>query len=305
MRELHPLAGVYVAAVTPLNPDGTFDLDGLLALLRFLAQRGAHGALLFGTTGEGPSFSPEERITLWRHATRIRQEFPEFRLLAGCGTPSLSETQSLVRAAFDLGFDGVLVLPPYYFRNAPEEGLYRWFEHILVHAVPQDGFLLGYHIPPVAGIGFSLDLLARLKETFPQKFAGIKDSSHDSDFARALGARFGSDLLVLTGTDSYLQLAMQNAAQGCITAAANLLSPDLRRIWDGFLQGDEITPIQEHVTHQRHILERYTPFPPLLKALLARLHGFPRWAVRPPLLPLPAEKEEELLRIWHTQTAHA
>lgn len=305
MRELHPLAGVYVAAVTPLNPDGTLDFDGLLALLRFLAQRGAHGALLFGTTGEGPSFSPEERILLWRYAALIRQEFPEFRLLAGCGTPSLSETQALVRAAFDLGFDGVLVLPPYYFRNASEEGLYRWFEYILLHAVPQDGFLLGYHIPPVAGIGFSLDLLARLKEAFPQKFAGLKDSSHDPDFARALGARFGSDLLVLTGTDSFLQLAMQNAAQGCITAAANLLSPDLRRIWDGFLKGDEITPIQEHVTHQRHILERYAPFPPLTKALLARLHGFPRWAVRPPLLPLPAEKEEELLRIWHAQTAHA
>ncbi|MFO3798064.1 MAG: dihydrodipicolinate synthase family protein, partial [Anaerolineales bacterium] len=180
-----------------------------------------------------------------------------------------------------------------------------WFEHILLHAVPEHGFLLGYHIPPVTGIGFSLDLLARLKEAFPQKFAGIKDSSHDSNFARALGARFGAELLVLTGTDSYLQLALQHAAQGCITAAANLLSPDLRRIWDGFLKGDEITPIQEHVTHQRHLLERYTPFPPLMKALLARLHGLPRWAVRPPLLPLPAEKEEDLLRLWHAQIAHA
>lgn len=300
MSSLHPLAGIYAAAVTPLTADGQFDLDGLLDLLRFLAQRGAHGALLFGTTGEGPSFSPEERILLWRHATRIRQEFPSFRLLAGCGTPSLSESGALIRAAFDLGFDGVVVLPPYYFRNAPEEGLFRWFEHLLRHDVPSNGFLLGYHIPPVAGIGFSLDLLARLKEAFPHQFAGIKDSSHDAAFARSLGERFGSDLLVLTGTDSYLQLAMQNGAQGCITAAANLLSPDLRAVWEGMLQQEDVTSIQERITHRRHILEGFPPFPPLLKALLARLYGFPHWAVRPPLLPLSPEKEEQVVALLST-----
>lgn len=293
---MHPLAGVYVAAVTPLNADDSFDFDGLLALLRFLAQRRAHGALLFGTTGEGPSFAPAERIALWREAVHIRREFPHFRLLAGCGTPSLSESAELVRAAFDLGFDAVVVLPPYYFRNAPVEGLFQWFAQLIRLAVPSDGYLLGYHIPAVAGIGFSLELLARLKEAFPQQFAGIKDSSHDADFARTLGERFGSELLVLSGTDSYLRLAMQNAAQGCITAPANLLSPQLRAIWEGMLQGQDVSALQDEVTHRRHLLEAYAPFPPLLKALLARLYGFPRWAVRPPLLPLAAEKEERLLQ---------
>ncbi len=291
MSMLHPLAGVYAAAVTPLKVGGEFDLDGLLDLLRFLAGRGVHGVLLFGTTGEGPSFSPEERLLLWQHALRIREDFPQFRLLAGCGTPSLSETEFLIRSAFDLGFDGVVVLPPYYFRTASEEGLFRWFAHLLHHAVPSDGYLLGYHIPNVAGIGFSLELLTRLKEAFPTRFAGIKDSSHDAAFAHALGERFGSDLLVLTGTDSHFQLALENGAQGCITAAANLISPDLRALWDARLRGEDVSPIQERITHRRHILEKFPPFPPLIKALLARLYGFPRWDVRPPLLPLPPEKE--------------
>jgi dihydrodipicolinate synthase/N-acetylneuraminate lyase len=125
--------------------------------------------------------------------------------------------------------------------------------------------------------------LARLKDAFPRQFAGIKDSSHDADFARGLGNRFGSDLLVLTGTDSYLQMALENQAGGCITAPANLISPDLRRVWDAFQHGEEMPKLQARVTEIRHILERYPPFPPLLKALLAKKHGFPHWPVRPPL----------------------
>jgi 4-hydroxy-tetrahydrodipicolinate synthase len=218
------------------------------------------------------------------------------KLLAGTGTPSLTETILLTHSAFDLGYDGVVVLPPYYFRKATDEGLFRFFRELIHKAVPADGFLLGYHIPGLAGIGFSPDLLARLKDAFPHQFAGIKDSSHDADFAHRLGKRFGSDLLVLTGTDSYLQLALENQAEGCITAPANLISPDLRRIWDAFQRGEEVSALQARVAKIRHILEQYPPFPPILKALLARQHGFPIWPVRPPLeesLPETVEKVTE------------
>ena len=58
MTSTHPLAGVYAAAVTPLNNDSTLDLESVPRLLTFLASRGCHGAVLFGTTGEGPSYSP-------------------------------------------------------------------------------------------------------------------------------------------------------------------------------------------------------------------------------------------------------
>ncbi len=177
----------------------------------------------------------------------------------------------------------MVVLPPYYYRKAGDDGLFQWFSELIRKAVPADGSLLGYHIPGLAGIGFSLDLLSRLKDAFPIQFAGIKDSSHDADLAGALGDRFGEDLLVLNGTDSYLLHSLEHHSGGCITAPANLFSPDLRRIWEAWLAGDEVSAIQERVTGIRHILEKYPPFPPLLKALLARLHGFPRWPVRPPL----------------------
>jgi 4-hydroxy-tetrahydrodipicolinate synthase len=280
----HPLSGVYAAAVTPLKPDLTPDLDAVAPFLSFLAARGCHGALLFGTTGEGPSFSPAEREAVWRAAVSVRTEYPNFRLLAGTGTPSLTETIELTRLAFDLGYDAVVTLPPYYFRKATEDGLFNWFEQVIRQGVPADGYLFGYHFPGVAGIGFSLGLLSRLKERFPVQFAGIKDSSHDEDFARSLGQSFGDELAVLSGTDSDFSLALANHAAGCITAPANLLSPGLREIYDCFLEHRDATAIQSIVSGQRHLLEQVQPFPPALKALLARLYGMPRWPVRPPLV---------------------
>ena len=296
MNSSHPLAGVYAAAVTPLDIDSKPDLDSLPALMKFLASRGCHGIVLFGTTGEGPSFSPAERELLMRAVRGLRDQFPGFRLIAGTGTPSLSETVDLTKLAFDLGYDAALVVPPYYFRKATDDGLFKWFSEVINKSVPSDKYLIGYHFPNVAGIGLSIDLLARLKDAFPTQFAGIKDSSHDADLARALGAKFGHDLVALTGTDTYLKLAMENQAAGCITAPANILSPDLREVWDGMRAGKDISEAQSRVDHQRHLLEKYPPFPPTLKALMHRLHGFPRWSVKPPLESISPELEEQVVQ---------
>jgi 4-hydroxy-tetrahydrodipicolinate synthase len=283
MASKHPLAGVYAAAVTPLKHDSTLDLESVPVLLTFLASRGCHGALFFGTTGEGPSFSPTERESLLRSVQAHRETVPGFRLLSGTGTPSLSETIELTKLSFDLGYDGVVVLPPYYFRNTTDDGLFNWFTELIKKAVPSDKYLLGYHFPQVAGVGFSVELLSRLKDAFPVQFAGIKDSSHDPVLASTLGEKFGSDLIVLNGTDSYLQLAMQNKAAGCITAPANLISPDLRIVWDLMSQDKDASEAQTRVTQQRHVLEKYPTFPSTLKALMHRIYELPNWSVRPPL----------------------
>lgn len=297
----HPLSGIYAAALTPLTKDASApDLEAVAPYLAFLASRGCHGALIFGTTGEGPSFSPQERGAVWQTALQVREQYPDFHLLAGTGTPSLTETIELTRAAFDLGFDGVVTLPPYYFRNATDDGLFDWFAQVIQKSVPHDGYLFGYHFPGVAGIGFSLDLLKRLKDSFPVQFAGIKDSSHDAVFTQALGNTFGPDLAVFTGNDADLTFALQHHAAGCITAPANLLSPDLREIYNAFITGKDTSAAQEHVTYQRHILDKYPPFPPTLKALVHRLHGQPRWPVRPPLVELGKEALETLIKELHT-----
>lgn len=283
------LRGVFAAAVSPLLPDYSPDPEGIPILLDFLAKRGCHGALLFGTTGEGPSFAPEERQILFRAAAAYRDQNPDFTLLAGTGTPSLSETITITRIAFESGFDGVVVLPPYFYRKASDDGLFAWFSHVIREAVPKGGKLLGYHIPPVSGVALSVDLLSRLKSAFPNRFAGIKDSSAEPEHARRLGEMFGKDLVVLNGTDRLFSLALESHASGCITALANLCSPDLRMVWDSFQSGCPDSHAQDRLNKNRSILEAYPPAPPFLKALLPRLHRLPAWSVRPPLMPLQKE----------------
>lgn len=291
MTNLHPLAGIYAAAVTPYlgkprtegKPDTAFDFESLAVFLHFLGSRGCHGALLFGTTGEGPSFSPREREALLRSIRVIRHQVRDFKLLVGTGTPSLTETIELTRLAYELGYDGTVVLPPYYFRKASDDGLFQWFSELITQAVPQGKSLLGYHIPAMTGVGFSLDLIERLKTKFPNQFAGIKDSSHDETFATQVGQRFGKELLVLNGTDSYFQHALKNNAQGAITAPANLISDNLREIWDLYQAGKDPSEVQAKVTEQRHFLEHYSPIAPVIKGLLHKIHELPHWAVRPPL----------------------
>ena len=291
MSNPHSLDGVYAAAITPLTSADKIDLEFVPSYLGFLAQRGCHGALLLGTTGEGPSFAPSERVALMKAAIKVRQEYPSFRLLAGTGTPSLEETIANTHSAFDLGFDGVVVLPPYYFRSASEEGLFIWFSRLIERGVPRGVSLLGYHFPGITGVPLSLDLLARLKDCFPDQFAGLKDSSGSLDHAQQLGQRFGKDLLTLVGNDRIFTPALAAHASGCITAMANLCSPYLRRVWDAQQLGGSDAEAQSKLDLGRSILDRYPPAPPAIKALVHHWHNFPRWSVRPPLLDLPAEVE--------------
>ena len=295
------LSGVYTAALTPLKPDLSLDHEGLVNLLDFLANRGCHGSLLLGTTGEGPSFSVDERLAVYRAALDIRQTHPDFNLLAGTGTPSLEETIHLTRSAFDLGYEGVLVLPPYYFRKANDDGLFRWFSEVLRRSVPEGGAFFGYHIPPVSGMPLSLDLLARLKDAFPDRFAGLKDSSGIPEDALALGERFGRDMTIFNGTDRLLTMALEAGVSGCITALANLISPDLRRAWDANQRGKKDPVAQARLNTARDVSDRFPPTAPLLKVLLSRFHHFPRWPMKPPLMPMAEEVEERAVLAWRTR----
>jgi len=295
MTKSNEIKGVFAAALTPLNPDYSPSLESIPLYLDFLACRGCHGALILGTTGEGPSFSLKERVSIMQAAIKVREAHPQFQLLAGTGTPSLEETINLTRTAFQFGMDGVVVLPPYYYRSAEDDGLFFWYASLMRRAVPEGATLFGYHIPAVSGVPLSLDLISRLLEGFPKQFAGIKDSSGDPLHAKALGERFGEHLAVFSGNDRLFSLALENAAAGCITALANLISPKLRMLWQAYQQGEELEPIQGILSKGRAIIDNYPPAPSLLKYLVSELFDFDRWPVRPPLLPLPDHATETVM----------
>ena len=268
------LKGIFAASITPLTEDYSPDLEAIPDYLDFLAGRGCHGALLLGTTGEGQSFSHEQRIQVVIAGLSVREKWPEFKLLAGTSTSSLDETVKLTKAAYELGVDGALVLPPYYFRNAAEAGLLSWFSEVINRAVPEGSTFLAYHIPGISGVNMSIEFLEKLTDLHPTKFSGIKDSSGDLEFANQLGNRFGEELLVFTGNDRLLSVALNNQASGCITALANLISPDLKSVWEGFASKKPIDIAQNRINQVRKLCEKYPPFPPLIKFLLNRFFSF-------------------------------
>lgn len=288
------LTGIFAASITPLCEDYSPDLDAIPEYLDFLAERGCHGALLLGTTGEGPSFSVKQRTEILNAGIKVREKWPDFKLLAGTSTPSLDETIHLTRAAFDQGLDGTVVLPPYYFRNAGEAGLLSWYREVLDRSVPDGGIFLAYHIPSVSGVELSIDLLERLAESNPNKFSGLKDSSSDPEYAKQLGDRFGKELIVFTGNDRLLSKALEHQASGCITAMANLISPELRSLWEAFEIKQSTVLIQNRIDQFRNICEQFQPFPPLIKLLLNIYHEFPIWPVCPPLEDLSPENIDRL-----------
>jgi 4-hydroxy-tetrahydrodipicolinate synthase len=295
MKSANRVKGVIAAAVTPLSEDFSPQLESVPEYLEFLHNRGCHGALLLGTTGEGPSFSPSERHAILKLALEVQAVIPDFILLAGTGTPSLDETIQLTRQAFELGFDGVVVLPPYYFRKVTEDGLMGWYGNVIEHAVPKKSKLYGYNIPQVSGVPLTINLLARLLDAYPERFAGIKNSSPDLDFTRELGERFGSDLEVFCGNDSLFSQALGSSAVGCITALANLCSPDSRQLWEHYIKSEPTEFIQDKLIESRGLIDSYPPAPPLIKFILSQYYGFPQWTVRPPLIPVDSSLAKKII----------
>lgn len=277
------LEGIIAAAVTPVTQEHEVAEDHVAEFLAVLASRGCHGALLLGTTGEGPSFSLQQRQRIFLAAAEYRKDHPDFILLAGTGLPALQDTIEQTRFALECGFDGVVVLPPYYFKSPGRSGLYNWYRTILEEAVPAGKWLLGYHFPRMSGVPLELELLQDLAADFPGRFAGIKDSSGDPDHLLRLRAEMPEEFAVFAGNDRLLSAALEAGAAGTISSLANLASPLSRQIWDAYHNGEPYAHIQEDLSQVRAILDQHPPAPAFLKALLPRLLPLPHWQVYPPL----------------------
>jgi 4-hydroxy-tetrahydrodipicolinate synthase len=288
------LEGVIAAAVTPLNTQAAPDLAALPRLIEFLAGRGCHGVLLLGTTGEGPSFSVQERIDVIREGVRYRSEAqPGLQILAGTGCANLADTIALTRAAFDLGVDAVVTLPAFYYKGVSAEGIAAYFEQLLREAVPADGRLLVYHIPQVSGVAVPPASVRSLRQKFPQQMWGMKDSQDDLAHTLATTHEFPG-FKVFAGSDSILTEALAGGAAGSITALANVTSLLNRAVWDAHQKGGSAPEAQQALVRARQVIKGLAG-PAAMKAALTDLFGFPEWPVRAPLEALATEVRGRLI----------
>ncbi len=286
------LRGVYAAAVTPLTPAAEPDLDALPALLDFLAQRGCHGALMLGTTGEGPSFSVAERAAIIGAALRHRaRALPEFKILAGTGCANLADTIALTRSAFEQGADGAVVLPAFYYKGVSASGIADYYAR-LVAALPAHARVLIYHIPQVSGVGIPPESIERLRLSHPRQVWGMKDSQDDLAHTVSIAQRFAG-FGVFVGSDSIMTGALKAGAVGSITALANVTAPLNRAVWEAHARGASAPEAQARLVRARQLMKGLNG-PAAIKSALADLFDFPLWPVRAPLEMLPPAQRQAL-----------
>jgi 4-hydroxy-tetrahydrodipicolinate synthase len=284
-------AGVLVPVLTPFTPEGEPDAARFAAFCRWLLDEGADGLAVFGTTSEANSMSPQERMALLDHL--IAAGIPAAKLMPGTGACAISDALALTRHALAHGCAGVLMLPPFYYKGMPDEGLYAFIAGVIDRIASPALKIYLYHIPPVAQVGWSLELVGRLIRAYPDTVVGLKDSSGDWQNTAALLERYPG-FAVFPGSEVFLLAGLRKGAAGCITATGNINVRGIRRVWENW-RGQEADALQAEITLLRQTMQAY-PMVPALKRVVAHFRNDPNWAfVRPPMLPLGAAQSAALL----------
>ncbi|WP_353216239.1 dihydrodipicolinate synthase family protein [Sandarakinorhabdus sp.] len=204
----------WVATVTPCDAKGMFDPGAMKAVMEWHQKCGADGVVVLGTSGEFPSFSLAERKLITETAMRHKGNM---NIMVGPGTPNIIETIDLAKHAQNVGADGLLVIPPFYFNQPPVEGLTDYYSRLFeAVSIP----INMYHIPGTSEVSITIELLKNLMK-YPH-LAGIKDSSGSSEgFAEFL--KSFPELNMRCGTSNNLIPAV-SAGMGAILADGNQFS---------------------------------------------------------------------------------
>jgi 4-hydroxy-tetrahydrodipicolinate synthase len=274
------LHGVIAAIATAVEETGAPDCARSTALARHLLANGCDGLNVLGTTGEATSFSLDERkrvMSAYRTAG-----LPMDRLMVGTGAASVADAVALTRHAAELGFAGALVLPPFYYKGVPDDGLVAYIDTIVRATAEPSIPIYLYHFPQQSGLPWHVALVGRLLGMFGQRIVGLKDSSGDMGYARAAAA-LAQDFKVFPSTEAALPEARTGRFAGCISATANLNADLCARAWRS---GD--TAAIEAAVSIRKLFDG-KQLVSGVKATLAHIHGDPAWArVKPPLAPFAA-----------------
>ena len=281
------LRGVWPAALTPFDDRLAVDVPRLVRHCRALLRVGCRGISLFGTTGEGTALSAGERMAALDAV--IAGGIPADRLLPATGCCDVPTTVLLSAHAAGHGVAGALALPPFYPKDAREEGIYRHFASVIEQLGATSGIrvprLCLYNFPFHTGVTLSPRLVRRLADAFPGVVAGVKDSSADWSLSSAYLDAL-PDLDVFVGDENSILRALGKNGAGTISGMANIMAPTLISLVeapakdgagiDGIVR-KTVEAIGDH------------PFVATMKAVLAAQSGHAGWlAVRPPLEPATA-----------------
>lgn len=275
--------GVYTALVTPITKTGEVDLGAFRTLIDWQRQHGVQGVVVCGTTGEGALLSVEERE---RAIAMVREYADDLKVIAGTGCANLPETIRLSRFAQQEGCDAILVLPPFYYKPVPEEGLVAYFMRLLDSV---DIPTLLYNYPALAGVSIFPPMVENLLD-YPH-LLGVKDSSGDWETLLTFLLRLPR-MQIFAGAENLLADALASGAAGCISGLANALPELIVGIYTASRRGEDTTVPNERLASVLEAVDS-VPFIPAIKRI-CEWRGLPKMWVRPPLCDLTAQQADTL-----------
>jgi 4-hydroxy-tetrahydrodipicolinate synthase len=276
--------------LTPLDEALNIDHAKLASHAQSLLRAGCGGVTIFGTIGEGPSFSVRERKEALEQL--IASGFPADRIMVSTSCAALVETTELTQHAVDLGVHGCLVLPPFFFKGVSDEGIFKGYVNVIESINRSDWRLYLYHIPQVIGVSLSHEVIQQLINKYPQIIVGIKDSACDRAHSVSLAKAFMPPLTVYVGFEPDLTTMGPLGSTGAISGLANFMPRVVHRM---VLSSQEPQTVNDakRVDDMLALLKPYSLMPALKGVMAALSHDVSWLRVRSPLVAMtPAAYED-------------
>ena len=286
------IRGIYAAAISPFREDGSLDTGKLVAYCEHLiTDGGCDGVAPTGTTGEGNSISFRERIAL--PEAFAQAGFDPVRAIFGTGACATQDAIDLTSAAVKAGFTNVLVLPPFYYKNPSDDGLYAYFANLIEKVGDERLRVYLYHFPQMSATPIPVDVVVRLKAAYGAMVAGLKDSSGDLSqslaFAEATGG-VDADFDVYPSSEAMLFDGLAGGCAGIISGSTNAFGAYSR---DAKAAGPDSAAFGM-VKAARATAAKY-PLMAAMKQMEAWRPGDESWTrMAPPLVPLTEEQKAGL-----------
>lgn len=287
--------GIYAAAVSPFNADGTLNAPALLGYCRhLLSDGGCDGVAPTGTTGEGTSIAMRDRLAL--PGVFADAGIESGRVIFGTGAPAAGDCVALTGAAVEAGYTNVLVLPPYYYKGVSDEGLYAYFANLIEKTASDALRVYLYHFPQMSQVPLSTSLVVRLKKEFGPVIAGLKDSSGDFEQSRAFVEATGGvdkDFDVFPSSEAMLWDGLDIGTAGIISGSTNAFGAKAQEALQA-PAGPGRDAAMERVRQARTMASKY-PLMSAMKTIEAWRSGDDGWLrMAPPLVPLNGEQKAAL-----------
>lgn len=281
--------GIYAAALSPMHVDYSCNCKALVEHCNDLINRGCKGVVLFGTTGEGTSFSVAERIQIITKVFQLGID-PQ-RTIIGISCCAIDDVMKLASLAIDYHCPAVLIAPPFFYKNVSDEGVIDFYRNIIL-SVNRPGLkIMLYHIPQFSGVPITINIIKALKEEFPNNVIGIKESEGNLNFTREILSNF-DDFKVFVGSEVHISEAVQLGAAGGISGIVNAY---LELICSLYEYGkDQNKPNQNpKINNISQIIKNY-PTSPAIKTIVESQKGGDWHVMRPPLISLNEQQKKEL-----------